>query len=62
MQIKRLLLGVLMMVWAVSAQAASLDETLAAFAVQIPRIHKPAPEFLLPRLGGGLAGRRDGLQ
>jgi len=62
MQIKRLLLGVLMMVWAVSAQAASLDDTLAAFSVQVPRIHKLAPEFSLPRLGGGLGGRRDGLQ
>jgi len=44
-----LLFGIIMLVWAVSARAGVLDD----FGVQMPRIHKPAPDFSLAMLGGG---------
>jgi len=35
------------------AATASLPEVLSTFGVQLPRVHKPAPDFSLPRLRGG---------
>jgi len=49
--------GLILLVWAVSAQtissAATLSDALDAFGVQQPRVQKPAPAFSLPQLGGG---------
>jgi len=43
----------------VPAASAVPAEALADFGVQQPREHKPAPEFVLPRLGGGRFSLRD---
>jgi len=43
------LVGLVMLVWAVSAQADPLD----SFGVQQPRVSKPAPNFSLAMHGGG---------
>jgi len=54
MRVKQaLVFGLLMLAWAVSAQAAPLTQALDAFGVQVPRIHKSAPNFSLAMLGGG---------
>jgi len=59
MHVKRaLLFGLLMLVWAVSAQAGSvqvipLTLALDAFGVQQPGVYKSAPNFSLAMLGGG---------
>ncbi|MDQ6960659.1 MAG: TlpA disulfide reductase family protein [Mariprofundaceae bacterium] len=47
-----LLLGTIMLVWVVSAQADTPAQEMDAFGVQVPRIHKSAPDFSLVMLGG----------
>jgi len=54
MRVRRIFtLGAMMLVWAVSARAGTLDASVEAFGVQVPRIHKSAPDFSLAMLGGG---------
>lgn len=55
MCVKQPLLLLLLLVWAVSARAGTLDE----FGVQQPRQYKAAPVFSLPLAGGGTLGLAD---
>ncbi|MDQ6958596.1 MAG: TlpA disulfide reductase family protein [Mariprofundaceae bacterium] len=48
-----LLFGIIMLAWVVSTQAGSLMQTLDAFGIQQPKVHKSAPDFTLAMLGGG---------
>jgi len=47
------LFGLILLAWAVSAQAGPMDAALDAFGAQRPRQQKPAPAFSLPQLDGG---------
>ncbi len=51
----RLVLAAAAMVGALAAPAGAetLSEAFSTFGVQLPRVHKPAPDFLLPRVDGG---------
>jgi len=56
MRIKLLLIASLLMVaGAIQAPAAPLDveQLMRDFGVQLPKARKPAPDFSLPKLGGG---------
>jgi len=56
MRIKLLLIASLLMVaGAIQAPAAPLDveQLMRDFGVQLPNVRKPAPDFSLPKLGGG---------
>ncbi len=46
------LCSMLILAWAVSAQADPLQEALDSFGVQQPQVRKPAPNFSLTGLGG----------
>ncbi len=62
MRIKLLLLTILlMMVGATSAPAAPLavEQLMQDFGVQLPKVRKPAPDFSLPKLGGGYTSLAD---
>jgi thiol-disulfide isomerase/thioredoxin len=50
-----LIVGLLALVGAIDAPAApvSAEQMMQAFGVQLPKQRKPAPDFTLPKLGGG---------
>jgi len=50
-----LIVGLLALAGAIDAPAAPLsaEQMMQAFAVQLPKRRKPAPDFTLPKLGGG---------
>jgi len=54
-----LLVGMVLLAWAVPAQAGSVSEKLDAFGVQKPEVRKPAPDFSLTGLSSERAELSD---
>jgi len=62
MRVKLFLIAILLMVaGAIQAPAAPLnvEQFMRDFGVQLPKAHKPAPDFSLPKLGGGQTSLAD---